>query len=177
MWKCGTEGKDWSRSKINLHPFVEFVEDIKQQTSDKSQAAPWINSPLPHPSSLPLSSQPPISARYWSAWPREHEWDLLCFYTTVTSELWPSPPYPTPTLAHYPSSHPLLRYTSFAHHLPALPWWRPPTSLRHLHLLSVKQVGSFFPLNTTFTFQNMWLQLNLRTGSCGIIFCHGALLW
>lgn len=35
MWKCSTESKDWSRSKINLRPFVEFVEDVKTLQSSK----------------------------------------------------------------------------------------------------------------------------------------------
>lgn len=35
MWKCSTEGKDRSRSRINLRPFVEFVEDIKTPQSSK----------------------------------------------------------------------------------------------------------------------------------------------
>lgn len=103
---------------------------------------------------LPLFSQPPIRDQYWSVWPRGSKWALLCFNTTVTSELWPPTPLP---LSQHPSSHPL--YTSFAHHIPLSLWGWPPTSLRHLHLLSIKRIGSFPPLNTTFT-------LGRKEGTC-----------
>lgn len=123
---------------------------------------------------LPLFLFPPSPPSELSIDQRGHEGGRgSSFVSMPPRPLNPDPRSLTPPLL------PPSPSTSFAHHIPLLPRQRRPlTSLRHLHLLSIKRIGSFPPLNTTFMFGskegtcecNQTYSGYLRTGSCGIIF-------
>lgn len=79
----------------------------------------------------------------------------------VSIQLWSLNPAPALPKKHCspPFLPPSLLSRLHAGHIPLLLWWWPSTSPGHLHLLSIKWIGSFPPLNST-------LMLGRREGTC-----------